>query len=137
MGLGADLMVRALSALGRNSLDFQRQPVEGVTYARKITNDEARIDWSAPAKAVHDQVRGLSPAPGAFFETGGRERIKVFRTALAEGSGAPGTLLDGSGAVACGSGAVRLLQLRPAGKPTMTAAEFLRGRRLAAGATLS
>jgi methionyl-tRNA formyltransferase len=137
MGLGADLMARALAALERGSLTFRPQPENGVTYARKIANDEARIDWSEEARAVHDRVRGLSPAPGAFFAFGERERVKVFRTTLAEGAGPPGTLLDGDGTVACGAGAVRLLQVRPAGKPTMTAAEFLRGRRLAAGARLS
>jgi methionyl-tRNA formyltransferase len=137
MGLGADLMARALAALERGSLSFRPQPAEGATYARKIANDEARIDWSATAAAVHDRVRGLSPAPGAFFETGGRERVKVLRTAPAEGSGPPGALLDGEGTVACGAGALRLLQVRPAGRPTMSAAEFFRGRRLAADARLS
>jgi methionyl-tRNA formyltransferase len=137
MGLGADLMARALAALERGSLCFRPQPAEGVTYARKIAKDEARINWSATAAAVHDRVRGLSPAPGAFFEVGGRERVKVLRTASAEGSGPPGALLDGEGMVACGAGALRLLQVRPAGKPTMSAAEFFRGRRLAAGARLS
>ena len=137
MGLGADLMVRSLAALGRGSLGFQPQAADGVTYAKKIANDEARIDWSGPAQAVHDRVRGLSPAPGAFFEFGGRERVKVLRTVLGEGSGPPGALLDGSGTIACGAGALRLLQVRPAGKPTMSAAEFFRGRRLAAGALLS
>ena len=63
MGLGADLMVRALAALERDTLEFRPQPTEGVTYAKKIANEDARIDWSASAKAVHDQVRGLD-GPG-------------------------------------------------------------------------
>jgi methionyl-tRNA formyltransferase len=137
MGLGADLMARALGALERGSLAFRPQPEEGVTYARKIANEDAQIDWDRDAQAVHDLVRGLSPAPGAFFEAGGRERVKLLRTTLAAGSGEPGRLLDGDGTVACGAGAVRLLQVRPAGKPTMSAAEWLRGRRLSTGATLS
>jgi methionyl-tRNA formyltransferase len=139
--LGADLMVRGLAALSRGALPFTPQPTEGVTYAHKITNDEARIDWSLPATRVHDQVRGLSPFPGAFFEAdlgkGGGERVKVLRTTLAEGSGPPGTLLDTAGMIACGKGAVRLLQVQRAGKGPMTAGDFLRGIRLVSGAVLS
>jgi methionyl-tRNA formyltransferase len=140
MGLGADLMVRALAALSRGALHFTPQPEEGVTYAHKLTNAEARIDWAQPARAVHDRIRGLSPFPGAFFAADfgkGPERVKVLRSVLAEGAGEPGTLLDASGTVACGGGAVRLIQVQPAGKQAMGADEFLRGRRLPAGARLT
>jgi methionyl-tRNA formyltransferase len=140
MALGADLMARALAALSRGALGFTPQPVEGVTYAHKITNEECRIDWRQPAAFVHDQARGLAPFPGAFFmaDVGkGPERVKVLRTARAEGAGAPGALLDGAGTVACGQGAVRLVQVQPAGKQAMGADEFLRGRRLAPGARLA
>ncbi|HEX8167998.1 MAG TPA: methionyl-tRNA formyltransferase [Beijerinckiaceae bacterium] len=137
--LGADLMGRALAALSRGSLSFTPQPQEGVTYAKKIANEEARIDWSRPARAVHDQVRGLSPFPGAFFTAGlgkGGERVKALRTAPAEGAGEPGTLLDASGTVACGTGAVRLVQVRRAGRGLASGEEFLRGARLGPGARL-
>jgi methionyl-tRNA formyltransferase len=140
MGLGADLMARALAALSRGALTFTPQPAEGVTHARKIGNEEARIDWTRPATAVHDHVRGLSPFPGAFFTlvtAKGRERVRALRTALAEGSGRAGTLLDAQGTIACGDGAVRLVQVQPAGKLPMTAEEFLRGRRLPVGTGLS
>ncbi|HEY8384410.1 MAG TPA: methionyl-tRNA formyltransferase [Microvirga sp.] len=140
MGLGADLMVRALAALSRGGLGFTPQPEEGVTYAKKITNEDGRIDWTRPAAAIHDQVRGLSPFPGAFFTADfgkGSERVKVLRTASAEGAGAPGTLLDAGGTVACGEGALRLLQVQPAGKQPMGADEFLRGRRMGAGGRLA
>jgi methionyl-tRNA formyltransferase len=140
MTLGADLMARALAALSRDGLQFKPQPEVGVTYAHKITNAEALIDWAGTAQAVHNQVRGLSPFPGAFFwaEFGkGPERVKVLRTALASGAGAPGTLLDNRGAVACGDGAVRLIQVQPAGKGAMSAEDFFRGRRLAPDARLA
>ncbi len=139
MILGADLMARSLAALSRDALAFTPQPEEGVTYARKLTNDEARIDWTRPAGELHDQVRGLAPFPGAYFTLdAGKcpERVKVLRTARAERAGAPGTLLDAAGTVACGEGALRLVQVQPAGKQPMGADEFLRGRRLAAGARL-
>ena len=90
-----------------------------------------------PAREVHNHVRGLSPAPGAWFDLataeGKRERIRVLRTALADGAGPAGTVLDGALTVACGAGAVRLLELQRAGKRPMPAAEFLRGWPIAAG----
>jgi methionyl-tRNA formyltransferase len=140
MGLGADLMVRSLAALSRGGLSFTPQPTEGVTYAHKLTNEDSRIDWARAASDVHNQVRGLSPFPGAYFTADvgkGPERVKVLRTALGEGSGAPGTLLDAAGTVACGDGALRLVQVQPAGKPAMGADAFLRGRRLGPGARLA
>ncbi len=137
--LGADLMARALAALSRGALSFTPQPEDGVAYARKITNEEALIDFSWPAQKVHDHVRGLSPFPGAFLlaDLGkGEERLKVLRTACVAGAGAPGTLLDDELTVACGEGAVRLLQVQRAGKAAVSAADFLNGVRLEKGARL-
>ncbi|TCR64271.1 methionyl-tRNA formyltransferase [Bosea sp. BK604] len=135
--LGADLMVRALAALGRGGLRFTPQPEAGVTYAAKIANAEARLNWARPARQVHDLVRGLSPFPGAFAEVDlgkGPERLKVLRTALAGGAAEPGTLLDGEGTIACAEGAVKLLQVqRAGGRGPMSGAEFLRGARLEPG----
>lgn len=130
--LGADLMHRALGALERGGLSFVAQAADGVTYAAKITKAEARIDWSRDAKAVHDHVRGLSPFPGAFFEHGG-ERVKVLRSRLADGAGAPGDVLDDTLTIACGNGAVRLVEVQRAGKQPMAAEAFLRGMPIAAG----
>ena len=130
--LGADLMVRALAALSRGGLVFQPQAEAGVTYAHKIEKAEARIDWTLPAKAVHDHVRGLSPFPGAFFEADfgrGPERIKVLRAQPCEGAGAPGALLGEELTVACASGALRLVEIQRAGKAPMKPQEFLRGVR--------
>jgi methionyl-tRNA formyltransferase len=129
-GLGADLMVRALSALSRDVLDTQPQAPDGVTYASKLVKSETRIDWSRPAAEVHNHIRGLSPDPGAWFmaDFGKREeRVKVLRSTLAEGGGGPGSVLDDKLAIACGSGAVRLVELQRAGKQPVKAAEFLRG----------
>ncbi|MBM6596215.1 methionyl-tRNA formyltransferase [Microvirga pudoricolor] len=140
MGLGADLMVRALAALSRGGLNFTPQPEDGVTYAHKLTNADGRIDWAKTAGDIHNHIRGLSPFPGAFFMADfgkGPERIKVLRAVLAIGSGAPGTLIDPNGSVACGSGAVRLIQVQRAGKGPMGADEFLRGVRLAPGTSLA
>jgi methionyl-tRNA formyltransferase len=135
--LGADLITRALAALARASLVFHPQAETGVTYAHKISKDECRIDWSQPAQAVHNHIRGLSPSPAAFFDADfgrGSERIRVLRSSLAEGSGPPGTIIDDELTMACGSGAVRLLKVQRAGKVPMDAASFLRGARVLTGA---
>ncbi len=140
MPLGADLMARALGALERGNLQFRAQSAEGVVYAHKITNEEARLDWSQPAKTLHDRVRGLSPFPGAYLMADlgrGTERVKVLRARLAEGSGEPGTLLDTAGTVACGEGCLRLVTVQPAGKGAMAFADFARGRQLVPGARLA
>ncbi|GAB6845531.1 methionyl-tRNA formyltransferase [Methylorubrum rhodinum] len=142
MPAGADLMGRALARLDAEDLRFTPQAAEGVVYANKITNAEARIDWSRPAAEVARHVNGLSPFPGAYFEADlgkGGERVKVLRALTAEGfSGVPGTLLDAACTVGCGTGAVRLLELRRAGKGGRASGEeFLRGARLAPGATFA
>jgi len=140
MGLGADLMGRALAALSRGALMFQPQPEAGVTYAAKIDKAEGRIDWSRPAAEVHDLIRGLSPFPGAFFEADGGQgpmRVKALRSTLTEGSGEPGALLDDALTLACGAGAVRLLQVQRAGKGPVSGGEFLRGTGLRMGARLA
>jgi len=133
MLVGADLMGRALAALERGSLHFTPQSEEGATYARKIEKAEARIDWSRPAPEVHNLIRGLSPFPGAWFEAdlnGTTTRIKALRSRQTAGGGAPGTLLDDQLTIACGNGAVRLVQVQREGKGVMDAATFLRGTRL-------
>jgi methionyl-tRNA formyltransferase len=132
--LGADLVARALGAIERGSLTLTPQPEVGVTYAHKITNDETRIAWERPWHEVHNQIRGLSPVPGAWSEIGGDGvRVKVLRTTRSDRSGAPGTLLDDELTVACGEGAVRILELQRAGRQPMKAQDFLRGMPVAAG----
>lgn len=134
--LGADLLVRALAALERGALQFVPQDESGATYARKIEKGESRIDWTKSAQDVHNQIRGLSPFPGAWFELHG-ERVKVLRSEVAEGEALAGTMLDAQLTIACGSGAVRLLELQRAGKQAMETEEFLRGHPVPAGARLS
>jgi methionyl-tRNA formyltransferase len=136
---GAGLMVRALAALGRDRLVTTPQPDDGVTYARKIEKGETRIDFSRPAHEVHNHIRGLSPFPGAWFEAGPagkRERIKVLRSSLAEGEGAPGHVIAAHLTIACGAGAIRVIQVQRAGKKPMSAGEFLRGFSLQPGDAL-
>ena len=137
---GAKLMARALNDLDRGELKLTPQPDEGVVYAHKLTNEETRVDWARPAEDVHNHIRGLSPFPGAWCEADlgkGPERLRLLRSERSEGSGLPGTLLDVSGTVACGTGAVRLVTVQRAGKGPMPFADFARGARLEAGARLA
>lgn len=137
---GSELMAKSLRDLSEDGLSFTPQAEEGVTYAQKIDKSESRIDWRRPAREIHNLVRGLSPFPGAFFESDlghGVERVKVLRTKLETGEGAPGAALDDKGLIACGEGAVRLVEVQRGGKAPMAIAEFLRGRPLAPGMTLA
>ena len=133
---GADLMVQALAALKAGILPCTPQPNEGATYAAKIDKAEARLDFSKPAAQVHNHVRGLSPFPGSWLQAGpdGKvERIKVLQSRCVDGHGEPGCLLDDQLTIACGSGAIRLLEVQRAGKRAQSPEEFLRGFPLARG----
>ena len=140
MSVGATLMVEALAALEAGTLELKPQAEEGATYARKITKDETRINWSSPGREVHDRIRGLSPFPGAWCEIaiGGKpERVKLLGSSMAGRSGRPGEVLGDDLTVACGEGAVRLTKLQRAGGKPLDAAAFLRGASLRKGDRLS
>jgi methionyl-tRNA formyltransferase len=136
--LGAARMGLALPALADGALEFKPQAGAGVTYAKKIDKGETRVDWSRPWKEVHDHIRGLSPFPGAWFETGKeRLRVRALGSTRGEGTGKPGTVLDDRLTVACGEGALRLTEVQRAGAKAMSAGEFLRGTPAPAGAVLA
>ena len=121
--MGARMILEALDRL--ETLTPEPQPEAGVTYASKIDKAEARIDWSRPASELVRQINGLSPFPGAWCEIAG-ERVKLLRAAPAEGSGAPGEVLGGF-TLACGTGALEILDAQREGKRPMPAAEILKG----------
>ncbi len=125
-GIGARLMVQALEGLAAGTLEARPQPQDGVTYAEKISKEEAELDWSRPAIELERQVRGLEGGLSAWFEVRG-QRVKVHRAALAEGGGAPGEVLDDQLTIACGTGALRLMEVQRAGKGIMAGLDFLRG----------
>ncbi|HEY2242944.1 MAG: methionyl-tRNA formyltransferase [Xanthobacteraceae bacterium] len=134
--LGAHLMVRALAGLEKGELHLTPQPSAGVTYADKIEKAETRIDWTQSWNTVHDHCRGLSPFPGAWFEHSNAGRVRVLRTTRGSGAGEPGRVLDDDLTVACGEGAIRLLELQRAGRQPMRAEEFLRGTPIPRATTL-
>jgi methionyl-tRNA formyltransferase len=130
--LGAAAIVEALRDLG--TLLPEPQPEEGVTYAAKIDKAEAAIDWTGDAEEIGRTIRGLSPFPGAWTMADGK-RVKLLRVRAGVGSGAPGTVLADA-QIACGSGALMLIEVQPEGKSPMSAEEWLRGARLQPGARL-
>jgi methionyl-tRNA formyltransferase len=134
--LGADLMVRALSALERGQVAEHQQVEAGVTYAKKIAKEEARIDWTKSAAEIDCLIRGLAPAPGAYSEVNG-ERLKILYAEPVAGKGAPGEILTGDLTVACGDGALRLDRVQRAGGKAMEASALLQGFALAPGTCFS
>jgi methionyl-tRNA formyltransferase len=142
-GVGAQLLVRALSSLEAGRLEAVPQAAEGVEYARKIDKAEARIDWSGSAVEIDRKIRGLSPIPGAWFELPAEPRairIKALGSSLRDDvdtKGAPpGTVLDNALLVAAGQGAVRLTQVQREGRRVQHASEFLKGAAVPPGTRL-
>ncbi|HEX3884284.1 MAG TPA: methionyl-tRNA formyltransferase [Stellaceae bacterium] len=129
--LGARLMVAALDT----NLSPRPQPDEGAVYAKKLRREEAALDWRLPAAALERQIRAFDPFPGSHF-TLGNERIRVLAAELAEGSGAPGTVLDTSLTIACGDGALRPTRLQRPGRAPTDAAAFLNGFAIPPGTVL-
>ncbi|MGD9979586.1 MAG: methionyl-tRNA formyltransferase [Hyphomonadaceae bacterium] len=134
--LGAELMRDTLAKLERGDVTETPQAREGVTYAHKITPAETRIDWSRPAREIDCMIRGLSPAPGAWFELDGA-RVKALQSRLGQGVGSPGEVLDDTLLIACGEGAVRMLMVQREGRGALSAEAFLRGQPVPAGARLA
>jgi methionyl-tRNA formyltransferase len=130
--LGAAALTQALALE-----EWQPQPQadQGLTYAHKLDKAEARLDWHQPADVLERRIRAFNPVPGAFFELKG-ERIKVLAAELVQASGPAGQTLDDRLTVACGSQALRLTLLQPAGKAAMEAKAFLNGRAVPQGQSL-
>jgi methionyl-tRNA formyltransferase len=123
---GAKLMVAGLEALAAGRAREVAQSSDGVTYAKKIVPEEARIVWSRPAREVLRHVHGLNPAPGAWTMAG-EARIKILQVKAVAGRGTPGAIIAAPLVVACGDGAVSIEVLQRAGRGAQGAAEFLRG----------
>ncbi|HEU4548911.1 MAG TPA: methionyl-tRNA formyltransferase [Rhizomicrobium sp.] len=134
--LGADLMARALGALERDQVQQTPQPEAGITYAKKILKDEARIDWTQSARQIDCHIRGLSPWPGAWTEAKG-ERLKILYAVPVADRGNPGEVLTDDLVIGCGDGAIRLLKVQRPGKGVMDAREMAKGFALPPGTILT
>jgi methionyl-tRNA formyltransferase len=132
--MGAQALVEALGLFEANGLTPRPQEHGRATYAPKLTRDTARIRWEDPAERVARLIRALDPKPGAWTELDGLE-VKLFGVRVVEGRGAPGEVrtTDDGLRIATGRGTVAIDDVQPAGKPRMTAADWIRGRGAQAG----
>jgi methionyl-tRNA formyltransferase len=131
--LGAQLLIEVLAAIERGSARSTVQPPHGAVYAAKIDKAETWLRWAESAEAVERAVRAFRPTPGALARFHGKP-LKIWRARVTDGAGAPGTIVDAARLqVACGTGALVIEELQPAGGRRMTAADFLRGHRIGNG----
>jgi methionyl-tRNA formyltransferase len=138
--IAAGLAVRGLTALEAGSLVFHEQPSADACYAHKIDKREAEIDWSRDAVAVRNHIHGLSPSPGAFSTLairGAVERIKILRAETAPADGPPGTILDEEMTIACGKGAIRILEGQRAGRTAVAGGQLMRRESVPVGAAFA
>lgn len=134
--VAAKLAVSALRSMEDGLLEYRNQSNFGVCYAHKVEKSEAEIDWTQGAEVVRNQIHALSSAPGAHSEVmiGNRqEKIKFFRAQVTTEIGAPGTLLSDGMSVACGSGAIRILEGQRSSRTVLSGSELMRGAKLAPG----
>lgn len=129
------LVLKALSGLEQKTIRPQEQSAQCVTYAKKITKKECRIDWSQSAEHIHNQVRGLAPLPGAYFMYN-NESIKIFSASHKTGNGKAGSVIDQQLSVACGEGILTIEELQRPGKKRMSATEMLKGYPIPPGSIL-
>ena len=136
---GATMMVETLNGLEDGQITGRAQEAQGVTRAPKLVKEDGVIDWSQPAEEIRNLVRGMNPVPGAFTQWQSQP-FKIHRAQHAEGSAPPGTVLsadDRQGlVVACGTGALLLDNVQPAGKAAMEGTDFVRGYPIEVGALL-
>ncbi len=130
--LGAEVILETLGGLDRGALVPTPQPEDGMTLAPKLGRDDGRIDWTQPARVVHNLVRGMDPWPGAWTTLdGGRIKIhRVFPTSVSVGGVAPGALGPREARrllVACSDRFVDVLEIQREGRPRTSGAEFLNG----------
>jgi methionyl-tRNA formyltransferase len=128
--LGGRLVVEALELAACGGMQRTPQPAEGVTYAHKIEKAEGAIDWAQPAALIARRIRAFDPFPGASTALDG-EVIKVWRAELGDGTGSPGDIIEAAAdhlTVACGDGALRLLEIQRPGGKRMSAGQFMQAR---------
>ena len=132
---GANLLLKTLKKLSVQKNEFKKQDDSKVTYARKISKDEAKINWNLDADKIVAHIHGLSPNPGAWFEHKG-DRFKVFKVIKSSLSGKPGTIMDENLNIACKSNSIQILELQKQGKNKQTVKEFLLGYKINSGTIL-
>lgn len=133
--VGAELLMEAVDQIRSGTVNAKPQDETAATEVRKLTKADGRLDWNLPAQTLNNRIRGFVSWPGCFCEAPAG-RLKIFRARVEPGSGMPGEIMEGSGdgpLIATGEGALRLLEVQPAGKRVMDGAAYLRGYPLRPG----
>ena len=133
--IGADLLIKALN--GIDSLPRIKQSTNGLSYAHKLTKDEAKINWHETAHAIDCKIRGMHPWPGMYFEYKGKI-IKILEADYNEQTHnfLPGAVISEKLEIACGKGIILIKTLQQAGKTKLSSKEFLRGTAIPVGTNL-
>ena len=127
---GASLLMEAIEHIRQGTVRRQPQDDAAATEVRKLSKEDGRLDWTLSATVLRNRIRGFAPWPGCFCEMPDGNRLKVLSAAVEDRSGPPGEILEAAGAgllVAAGEGALRLLEVQPAGKCAMDGSSYLRG----------
>lgn len=137
---GAQLLMDAVEQIRNGTAQPKPQNDLLATEVRKLTKEDGRLDWIRTAETLRNRIRGFTPWPGCFCEMPDGQRLKVLRAAVETRSGSPGEILEAAGTgllIAAGEGALRLLEVQPAGKKAMDGASYLRGYPLKPGIRLA
>lgn len=134
--VGADLLLKAIDDIRNKCVSRTVQDDSMAVEIRKLTKEDGRIDWSLPAETIRNRIRAFDPWPGSFCTLPNGDAFKVWKAEVEGGTGIPGELLDDNLLVAAGGGALRLIEVQPAGKSRMSAESFLNGHPQAKGQML-
>jgi len=138
---GANLSLRTVEFIENGSAPGHKQPTQGKRPAPRLFKKDGLIDWTRDARSIHNQVRGMNPAPGAYTEWT-KGPLKLHRTAIVDDTtqGNPGSIINASPregpVVSCGTGSLRILELQPPGKKVMDGSSFVRGYRIETGTNI-
>jgi methionyl-tRNA formyltransferase len=137
---GAELLMGAVEQIRNGTVHRRPQDDAAATEVRKLTKEDGKLDWTLSAASLRNRIRGFTPWPGCFCEMPDGQRLKVLCAAVEDRAGVPGEILETAGRgllVATGEGALRLLEVQPAGKCVMDGASYLRGYPLVQGIRLA
>ena len=134
--LGADMILKSLDSIEKNTENFIDQVEREATYAKKIDKKESKIEWNTEAKNIIAKINALYPNPGSWFEYKG-SRLKIIKAIEVKKNGKPGEILDKKFTIACSKNAIQILELQKEGKKSVDVSEYLKGNTLETGFNVS
>ena len=130
--LGAKSLIKAMNKIFSGDISFQEQNHKAATYAKKISKEEARINWNNTAKTILAKINGLNPNPGAWFKYK-NDRYKVWKAKIVNSSGNPGKTVDEMLTIACKEQSIKILEIQKEGKNRQQIDQFLLGNKIKIG----